>query len=255
MTTRDIAPAGAPCWVDLFTSDPGASRAFYGELFGWTSKETGPEYGGYVNFLRDGLPTAGCMAKQPGQEGVPDVWTIYLATDDAAGVVSAAEARGSQVICPAMAVGDLGTMAVVTDAGGAVVGAWQPGLHKGFTVLGEPGTPTWCELHTRDYDASIDFYREVFGWDPHTAPVPGIRYTTHGPAEAPLAGLMDASGFLPEGVPSNWAVYFGVEDTDAALARAVALGGKVVQPAEDTPYGRLAQAADSTGALFKLISV
>jgi predicted enzyme related to lactoylglutathione lyase len=31
------------------------------------------------------------------------------------------------------------------------------------------------------------------------------------------------------------------------------MGGKVVQPAEDTPYGRLAVAADPTGAVFKLL--
>ena len=28
----------------------------------------------------------------------------------------------------------------------------------------------------------------------------------------------------------------------------------MVVPAEDTPYGRLAQAADPTGALFKLVA-
>ena len=32
------------------------------------------------------------------------------------------------------------------------------------------------------------------------------------------------------------------------------LGGKVTQPAEDTPYGRLAQAADPTGTAFKLMA-
>jgi len=41
MTQRDVAPFGAPCWIDLFTSDPDKSRAFYGELFGWEAKDTG----------------------------------------------------------------------------------------------------------------------------------------------------------------------------------------------------------------------
>jgi predicted enzyme related to lactoylglutathione lyase len=31
------------------------------------------------------------------------------------------------------------------------------------------------------------------------------------------------------------------------------MGGDVVQPAEDTPYGRLAVATDPTGAAFKLL--
>ena len=58
---------------------------------------------------------------------------------------------------------------------------------------------------------------------------------------------------LPEGVPAHWTVYFGVDDTDAALAKIAELGGTVVRPAEDTPYGRLAAATDPTGAQFKLV--
>jgi hypothetical protein len=65
---------------------------------------------------------------------------------------------------------------------------------------------------------------------------------------------MDASGFLPAGAPAQWSIYFGVDDTDAALARIVELGGSVVAPAEDTPYGRLATAADPTGATFRLVA-
>ena len=41
-------------------------------------------------------------------------------------------------------------MAMVADPGGAAIGVWQPGLHKGFGIWGEPSTPAWFELHTRD---------------------------------------------------------------------------------------------------------
>ena len=118
----------------------------------------------------------------------------------------------------------------VTDAGGAAIGVWQPGLHQGFGVLGEPGTPSWFELHTRDYDAAVAFYRDVFGWDTHAvSDTPEFRYTTLADGDGWLAGIMDASGFLPDGVPAHWSVYFGVEDTDAALAKIVDLGGSIVQ--------------------------
>ena len=63
---------------------------------------------------------------------------------------------------------------------------------------------------------------------------------------------MDASGFLPEGVPSNWRVYWEVDDVDAAIATVTGLGGSVLMPAQDTPYGRLAQVADPAGAAFNL---
>src|SRR5882672_9188060 len=222
---REEAPIGAPCWIDLFTSDPDKSRSFYGEVFGWTSQEAGEEYGGYINFSKDGLPVAGAM-RNDGQSGTPDVWSVYLATEDAKATADAAAANG----------------------------IWQPGLHRGYGVHGEPGTPAWFELFTRDYDAAVEFYRQVFNWDTHVAgDTPEFRYTTLGEGESQLAGIMDASGFIPEGVPAHWSVYFMVDDADAALARITELGGPIVRPAEDTPYGRLAQAADPTGAMFKLI--
>ena len=59
--------------------------------------------------------------------------------------------------------------------------------------------------------------------------------------------------FLPEGVPPHWSVYFGTASTDASLEKVVDLGGSIVVAAEDTPYGRLATAADPTGTHFKLV--
>ncbi|HEV7450406.1 MAG TPA: VOC family protein [Pseudonocardiaceae bacterium] len=254
MPTRDTAPIGVPCWVDLMTSDTERSRAFYCQLFGWTAEEPAEEFGGYFNFTKDGVRVAGCMASRPGSE-VPEVWSVYLATDDARKTVDAAVANGGQVLVPAMDVGDLGTMAVVSDPGGAGLGLWQAGLHQGFGVHGELGAPSWFELHTRDYQVAVAFYRTVFGWDTHVvSDTPEFRYTTLRHGEGWLAGIMDAAGFLPDGVPAHWSVYFGVDDTDAALAKIVDLGGSILMAAQDTPYGRLATAADPTGAQFKLVA-
>jgi hypothetical protein len=111
---------------------------------------------------------AGCM-RNDGHSGSPDLWSVYLATDDARASIDPAVANRGQVIVPPMAVMELGTIAVVTDPGQAGIGVWQPGLHKGFGTSGELGTPTWFELHTRDYQASVRFYRDVFKWDVHVA--------------------------------------------------------------------------------------
>ena len=253
MPLRETAPIGAPVWVDLFTTDTDKAQEFYGELFEWTAESAGDEYGGYINFSKDGQQVAGCM-KNDGTAGAPDMWSVYLATDDAEKTVADAVAHGAQVIVPAMDVGPLGKMAVLLDVGHAGIGMWQPGLHKGFAVLGEVGTPNWFELHTRDYDASVKFYRDVFKWDTHDmSDAPDFRYTTFGEGDSALAGIMDANGFLPDGVPSNWQIYFGVEDADEALAKIVKLGGSVIMGPDDSPYGRLAQAADTTGAVFKIV--
>lgn len=253
MPHRDHAPIGAPCWIELFSSDTAASRAFYSELFGWSAEDPNEEFGGYLNFHKDSDRIAGCM-NNDGSSGTPDGWSIYLATADAKATEKSAVEAGAQVFVPAMEVGDLGSMLVMADPGGAAIGAWQSGQHTGFKRLGEPNAPSWFELHTRDYDKSVSFYQKVFGWDTHVASdTDEFRYTTLGEGENQMAGIMDASGFLPDGVPAQWSVYFGTEDTDKALERTVELGGQVILPAEDTPYGRIAQAADPTGAQFKLV--
>ena len=55
--------------------------------------------------------------------------------------------------------------------------------------------------------------------------------------------------------PAHWSVYFGVADTDAAVAKVSDLGGTTLRPAWETPYGRMAVVADNHGASFSLISV
>jgi predicted enzyme related to lactoylglutathione lyase len=252
---RAHAPAGAPCWADLQTSDTETSRAFYTGLFGWTAAEASSEFGGYFMFLRGGRPVAGCM---PSDEAAPvaDVWSIYLATDDVTKTLESAASHGGQVIVPAMPIADLGTMGFVVDASGAGIGLWQAGSFPGFVDLAEPGAPSWFELLTRDYAAAGAFYRDVFGWQTHqVSDTPELRYLTMtepGTGDW-LAGVMDAAG-LPEEVPSHWSLYIGVEDADDAATRVGQLGGSVVRPPEDTPHGRISEIADPSGARLKIVA-
>jgi uncharacterized protein len=252
MPTRQTAPNGAPCWVDLMTSDVAKAQDFYTQLFGWTAGASSEEFAGYFQFEKDGVAVAGGGPTMPG--AMPNIWSIYLATDNAEKTCETATANGAQVMAPPMAIADLGSMAVIVDNTGAVIGMWQAETFQGLTVLGEPGTPGWFELFTREHAKSVDFYRSVFGWTTDTQhDTDEFRYTTAMDGETQVAGVMDASAFLPEGVPPHWSVYFAVEDADAAIAKLTELGGSVEQPAEDTPYGRLAVVADPLGARFKLL--
>ena len=255
MTTRDRAPVGAPCWADLWTSDVEGSRQFYAELLGWEAQEPSPEFGGYFMFHRDGVPVAGGMGDMGPDMPANNTWKIYLATDDIAKTVELAGAHGAEVMAPVMPVADLGIQAVLTDPTGATVGAWQPGTFAGFTVLDEPGSPSWFELFTRDYEAALDFYCTVFGCDINTVgDSDEFRYSTlrQPGSDTDLAGIMDADGFLPEGVPAHWSIYWEVADVDAAVNTLNRLGGSVVQGAQDSPYGRMATVSDPTGTQFKL---
>ena len=244
---------GAPCWLDLLTTDTTKAEAFYGGLFGWTAEHGDEEkYGGYITFSKDGVPVGGCM-RNDGSAGMPDLWNVYLASADAAATVKSATEHGGRVYMEPMQVPEQGTMAMIGDPGGAAVGVWQPGPFTGIGVVGEPGTPGWFELHTRSYNDVVRFYRDVFGWQTQTmGDTPEFRYTTLGDEKDQAAGIMDGSAF-PESAPMDWSIYFAVDDADAIAARAVELGGSVLAAPEDTPYGRLATLADPTGARFKII--
>jgi predicted enzyme related to lactoylglutathione lyase len=253
--TRSGAPLGAPCWIDLTSSNAERAQQFYGTVFGWTFQPAGPEYGGYVNAAKDSRQVAGLMANNP-ESPVPDGWTTYFHTADINATTSAVIAAGGSTCMGVMEVPEKGFMAMATDPSGAAFGLWQPLEHHGFEVIGEAGAPVWHQLTTRDFRAAIDFYRAVFGW--RIEPVSDtdeFRYTTAWVGDQQLLGVMDGASFLPEGVPSNWTMYFGAEDVDKTLQVIADNGGAVLRAAEDTPYGRLATAADPTGAVFNLSSL
>ena len=171
-------------------------------------------------FLRDGVPVAGLMATTA-PSGSPDMWSVYLTTDDARATVERATAAGATVLVEPMQIDDLGTMAMLLDPAGAAVGVWQPDTFPGTGLRGEPGGPGWFETLSTDYDRSVAFYRDVFGWEVATmSDTPEFRYSTLGRDEDARAGIMDATAFLGD-QPSRWQFYLQVDDTDATVAQAV----------------------------------
>jgi len=249
-------PIGAPCWMDLLTSDTARAREFYAGVFGWTAGDAAEQFGGYFMFFAGGAPVAGCMPKVPGVQGMegPDTWGLYLSSPDAKGTVDKALAHGGTLREGPMDIADLGVEAVLNDETGARIGVWQAKSFPGTSVFGQPGTPAYFELMTRHYAKSVAFYQDVFGWQTVVAgDTPEFRLTALKDGADTIAGIMDAAGFLPPGQGDQWNVYVQVADTDAALATITELGGTVAQPAMDTPYGRLAAATDPTGAPFKLV--
>lgn len=254
MPARETAPQGAPCWIDLSSSDPGRARDFYAGLFGWTFEESGEEYGNYLSCLRNGSTVAGIM-QNADESTVADSWITYFASADAQASADLADESGGQASVAPTEIGETGTMAMLVDPGGATAGVWQPGQHTGYQLVDEPGTAVWHELITRHYRASVLFYETVFGWTTKVeSDTDEFQYTTAEFDGVPLAGIMDGTRDFPEDRPARWDVYFGTEDVDKTVALAESLGGRVVDDAEDSPYGRFATLADPTGAEFKVMT-
>jgi uncharacterized protein len=117
------------------------------------------------------------------------------------------------------------------------------------------GAPCWFELASTDPEKSFAFYNSLFGWnrtDMDLGPMGTYSFLLN------ENGCVGAFCNMQEdqkaqGVPSNWAVYFAVDDCDATTARVSELGGTVIVPPFDvSEHGRMSVLTDPTGAVFCL---
>ncbi|MGW1373605.1 VOC family protein [Streptomyces sp. NPDC002446] len=245
MKITEPAP-GAPCWVELGTSDVDAAKVYYRQVFGWRA-ETDPraEAGGYTVLYLGAAPVAALAPLSvPGQ---PTAWTVSFATRDAdALAATVTRAGGRQVKAPAD-VFDLGRFAVLADPEGAVFEVWQARSFAGAAVLSAPGSLGWVELATRDEEAAKAFYTGVFGWTVGTHE----DYPQWGLDGADFGGMSALDEFYPEDVRAHWLPYFAVADVDETAARAAESGGMLLVPPTDVPDGpRIAVIRDPQGASF-----
>ena len=105
----------------------------------------------------------------------------------------------------------------------------------------------WSELSTTDGAGALGFYSALVGWESKGEPMPGYRIFGRG--DEMLGGISDMK--CPDGTdrPSQWMPYITVDDIDATLAKAEALGGSVIMPPCDIPNdgGRIAIIKDPQG--------
>ncbi len=252
MPERTSYAPGTPSFVDIGTDLDGA-LPFYTGLFGWETESAGPDAGGYGLFMRDGKAIAGYGPQQnPG----PPVWTSYVTVADVEAASAAVTAAGGTVVVPAMDVLTAGRMAVCIDAQGGFFSLWEARDHIGAEIVNEPGAVCWNELNSRDVEGSKAFYGAVFGWTAETHEMPGSpmgSYTEFALDGTTIAGMLPMPPMVPAEAPTVWLVYFAVDDTDAAVAKAEELGGTLVMPPMDVPAGRFALLQDPQGGMFCVV--
>lgn len=252
MAKVEMRLAGTPAWFDVATPDLEGARKFYGELFGWTFDVGPAEMGYYTNCKLGGAKAAG-MNHRPENAPYPTAWSIYFKSDDINASVQAVKANGGQVTVEPMNVMGEGHMAVCQDPTGAVFGFWQYGRHTGGEVADEHGAMAWAEVCTRDGAKARDFYAKVL--DCQATQMPGMEYWTLDKNGMGKSGVMHMDDKFPKEIPPHWAVYFAVNDADAAVELIKKLGGKVNHGPFDTDYGRIAVVSDPYGAVFSIIKL
>jgi uncharacterized protein len=107
--------------AEIRSSDPDATRSFFGELFGWTYPSEG-EYPGYT-FVDTGVPDALYTAISPLQ-GDGDLVTFFIAVDDMAASIDKATSLGGKVVQEPAEVPGV-RFALIADPLGHVVGLVQ----------------------------------------------------------------------------------------------------------------------------------
>lgn len=256
MPTISTHAPGTFCWFELHTTDDQAAHDFYGAVLGWSERQV-PVGPGQVYRIQQlqGQDAAAIFKLMPdvAQKGVPPNWLNYVAVEDVDASTQQAVRLGATVAMAPMDVMDQGRMAALLDPQGASFALWQARKTPGVGILGDPGAQCWSELMTRDTDAALRFYSQLFRWTPEAMAMGPMTYTVFKEGSVPRAGLM---GITPEmgPIPSHWLVYFAVTDCDAAIARAQSLGGRLLSPAMTVPtVGRFAPLMDPQGAAFAVM--
>lgn len=248
-----IVHPGMPLWVDLATTDLAAAETFYAGLFGWEFTRMSD---GYAVAKKEGMPVAG-LAQVPAES--VSLWSMLLYTPDVASAHDKAIAQGATSALDPREMPDASNMAIITDPGGAAVGLKNTTDEVALLAAGEPGTPVWHELAIgKDWEATLDFYHELAGWDIRTGEEEdGFRFAVGEYEGSALVGMWDASNLAESGeeMTSMWLVYWGVGDIEEAINTAVNLGAEVARTPWMSEFGHMATIIDPQGAIVNLCEV
>ena len=97
----------------------------------------------------------------------------------------------------------------------------------------------YVEFVVRDIPSTKAFYSSIFGW----------TFVDYGPGYTSFVDNGLGGGFTKEGIPRPGGplMVFHVDDLEAALTRAKAVGAKIVKPIFSFPGGRRFQFRDPDG--------
>ena len=126
------------------------------------------------------------------------------------------------------------------------------------SMCAKPGHFSWNELVSTNTNAAAGFYGKLFGWKatpfvPPGTPAGAPPYTVFKTNPGDSMGLGGMSQAMQPGMPSQWVPYVVVENAATSLAKAVALGAKVLLPVTAvSEVGRVAVIQDPQGATIGL---
>jgi uncharacterized protein len=240
-------------WHELMTSDTSAARAFYGPVAGWNMTDV-PMPGMTYTILAAGqTQVGGLMAIPPDCAGMKPFWSGYIAVDDVDADAARLKRLGGKVCKEPADIPNVGRFAVVADPQGAVFNLFKSNTAGVPDPAMTPGRFNWNELHSTDWLAAFEFYRDMFGWQKGDSVDMGAMgvyqlFTVDGIG---CGGMFNSPAAKDR---CYWLFYTGVDDIDAAAGRVKAGGGAILNGPQQVPGGMwIIQATDPQGGMFALL--
>jgi predicted enzyme related to lactoylglutathione lyase len=246
---------GKPIFVQLVTPDLDTAKRFYGDLFGWSFRPAQAGATDAVMAYADDQPIAGLIHREfPAGTQRQPAWLTFLSVRDVDATNTLAMQGGARVLVSPRNIPGLGREAIYADPQGAVFATLASASGDPQDVLAAPGQWIWSSLLTTNPDTDAAFYQSLFDYEvfdlPDDAGGPHFMLASDEYARASANRLPPG----PEKRHPHWLNYIRVVDTDATVAKLTALGGHVlVPPRPDRHGGRIAVAADPSGAPFGLM--
>jgi predicted enzyme related to lactoylglutathione lyase len=108
---------------ELITTDLDSAKKFYGELLGWSFKETKTIHGNrYLVALKDGSIVAGMMLKEGNvDDEVLPCWDPYITVDDVEISAKIVEKMGGKILLPPTDIPGTGRFVVIMDPQGVAM--------------------------------------------------------------------------------------------------------------------------------------
>jgi len=240
-------PTGRFVWFEYVSTNAAKAQGFYGEVFGWGTRDVPMPGQPYTMIAVHGDTIGGY---RPTPEGAPAGahWLPHLQVANAAETAAKAKSLGGSIAMAAAKLGDVGTMAVVKDPHGAVFALWQSTKPEGTgDFRNKPSTWSWNELVAKDVDASVRFYTELAGFTDKPMDMgPMGTYHVLAADGKDRAGIMAAPS---KDIPQSWLPYVQVENAKTTCDRATKLGATVMMPPSHVPnVGTIAVFVDPMGA-------
>ena len=116
-----------------------------------------------------------------------------------------------------------------------------------------PNPVVHFEIVSSDVEKSQSFFKELFDWHIEAMPMGDMPGMVYGMVDTHSEGISGGIGSSPDG-QTHVTFYIEVDDLQAYLDKAEALGGKTVMPVTEIPgYVTLAMFSDPAGAVVGLV--